>query len=68
MIGVIIMNVPSPCKQDCPNRNAHCRVNCVKHKIYVAVRNKEYEKRQEEREKAALEYEYRVRTFKRMSY
>ena len=49
---------PCPCKQDCPNRNAHCRMSCMKYKIYEHMKGKEYEERQKQREKDALEYSY----------
>ena len=62
------MNIESPCKQDCPNRSAYCRTECTKYKIYVALRNKEYERRNKQREQAALEYDYRARMRKRISY
>lgn len=37
-----------PCKRDCPERSEDCATECIKWKIYVAWRNKKYQKRLEE--------------------
>lgn len=43
-----------PCKRDCPDRSKDCAANCLKWKVYVAWRNKQYEARSKELEM----YEY----------
>lgn len=41
-----------PCKPDCPNRGYLCHTQCGKYKIYKAMRDKEYERKQKERDEA----------------
>ena len=58
-------NIKSPCTADCPNRSTYCRKTCGKHKIYEALRNKNYEEQQKLREQRSLEYSYHQAVKKR---
>lgn len=40
--------IKSPCTPDCPERKCGCHAKCNKYKVYEAMRNRGYEKRQEE--------------------
>lgn len=40
--------IKSPCTPNCPERKCGCHARCNKYRVYEAMRNRSYEKRQEE--------------------
>lgn len=40
MMGVTKINklIPSPCKKDCPNRTATCKIDCKKYQAYEKIK------------------------------